>query len=93
MASHSVVLAVTLSAACLALGYHLGSRSVPPTTFIPSGIREPEIPNEDREEDEADGDLSSIKAGLLEPCKLVRGTLSLQLFISNVHRLLSYAQI
>jgi hypothetical protein len=43
-------------------------------------------PTEDSSDDEeavADGDLSSVKAGWTEPCKLVRCLLFIQRYLSN----------
>ncbi|EKM60874.1 uncharacterized protein PHACADRAFT_247082, partial [Phanerochaete carnosa HHB-10118-sp] len=48
---------------------HAGSNLGDPAT--PQTIQDEEIDSEMEEEDLADGDLSSVKPGLLEPCKMV----------------------
>lgn len=73
--------------ACLGLGYHLGAQSklhttpgpvqvVPELTEQGIDVQEAEEDYEDEDEDEemADGDLSVIKAGFMEQCKLVSYT-------------------
>lgn len=59
--------------AFLSLGYHLGARTAIPLVQLPSqDIKAEESDEEDEYESVADGNLSSIKAGFMEPCKLVR---------------------
>lgn len=95
----TVITAAAISLTSLAIGYHLGSRTVGATSSSqtpvdststkPSALREEESASESDEEDDddgtfADGDLSAIKAGFTEPCKLVRCTsLHLTLYWSN----------
>jgi PTH2 family peptidyl-tRNA hydrolase len=69
-----VLLCGTLIAASLGIGYRLGQKS---TTLLPASsenivteVQEAED-SEDEDEEIADGDLSAIKAGFMEPCKLV----------------------
>jgi len=61
-----LILLGCLSATSLGIGFYLGSHSPPPTT-------PPESHDDGDSDDEEipDGDLSAIKAGFLEPCKLV----------------------
>ncbi|KAJ7107650.1 peptidyl-tRNA hydrolase PTH2-domain-containing protein [Mycena crocata] len=61
---HSVALLV-LSVASLALGYHVGRRSLVPQ------INRAEEQIQEALDEADDGDLSAINPGLLEPCKLV----------------------
>lgn len=75
-------LALVLSS--LGIGYQLGtlSNSNPAVTHTNDTKSDPEeravkaedgnVDNDDDEEDISDGDLGSIAAGFLEPCKLVR---------------------
>jgi len=77
--SHAVV-----AGAALGLGYYLGSRlgiqnAAPATGPIPPSEskdkeppKEPEVDSEEEDEALADGDLDTIKAGFMQPCKLVR---------------------
>ena len=61
--------------ASLSLGYHLGVQSTIPPLQLPSQdikVQKEEEIDEDEDESMADGDLSTIKAGFREPCKLVR---------------------
>lgn len=63
--------------ASLSLGYHLGARSsIPPVQLQPPSqdieVQEAEESDDDEDESMADGDLSAIKAGFMEQCKLVR---------------------
>jgi PTH2 family peptidyl-tRNA hydrolase len=65
-----------LCLASLALGYYLGHRTtpttaahVPPKTDVTS---EPQEESDSEDEDAiADGDLSAVQAGWIEPCKMV----------------------
>ncbi|KAI0768512.1 peptidyl-tRNA hydrolase PTH2-domain-containing protein [Trametes elegans] len=78
--AQSVVFAVSLLAS-LSAGYALGAwksheKSVPPTSTSAGTVEkkpaeEPQEDSESEEEDLADGDLSAVKPGFLEPCKLV----------------------
>lgn len=85
-----VLLAGALIVASLSIGYHLGARShsftsppVEPATepkpeVKPVEVREVQSESEDDYDDEdeemADGDLAAVKAGFMEPCKMVRTT-------------------
>ncbi|KAG6911761.1 hypothetical protein DXG01_000007 [Tephrocybe rancida] len=76
-----LALVVALSAVSLTIGFHLGARGVSRKSLNESSapvvagdavtIEEGEDEEEEDGEDIADGDLSSIQAGILEPCKLV----------------------
>lgn len=73
----AVILGGALAVASLSLGYYLGERSTISRFQLPSKSvevqKEEEIDEEDDEDESmADGDLSTIKAGFIEPCKLVR---------------------
>ncbi len=73
------VAAITLVA--LSAGYAFGARSAttrvqqtkpgPPSQELPQTTKDAKDESESEEEDLADGDLASVKPGLLEPCKLV----------------------
>ena len=79
-------MSLALVLASLGLGYQLGTLSKSNPVVTPSNDTKPEPKeraekaenvNEDEDEDEdlediSDGDLGSISAGFLEPCKLVR---------------------
>ncbi|KAK7064408.1 peptidyl-tRNA hydrolase 2 [Favolaschia claudopus] len=56
-----------LSVTSIAIGYYIGRRSSPSIQKIDAADNQ----LEDDEHEPDDGDLASIKAGLLEPCKLV----------------------
>ncbi|OJA21256.1 hypothetical protein AZE42_02539 [Rhizopogon vesiculosus] len=74
--SHLVV-----AGAALGLGYYLGSRpsaqdvGIPPITPSESKgkepPKEPEVDSEEEDEALADGDLGVVKAGFMQPCKMV----------------------
>ncbi|OAX39424.1 PTH2-domain-containing protein [Rhizopogon vinicolor AM-OR11-026] len=74
--SHLVV-----AGAALGLGYYLGSRpsaqdaGIPPTPPSESKVKEPpkepEVDSEEEDEALADGDLGVVKAGFMQPCKMV----------------------
>ncbi|KAG0702699.1 hypothetical protein DFH29DRAFT_486479 [Suillus ampliporus] len=77
--SHAVV-----AGTALGLGYYLGSRLntqniAPPTAPIPPESeskdkelpKEPEVDSEEEDDALGDGDLSVVKAGFMQPCKLV----------------------
>jgi len=66
IAPHGAAL-LALSVTSIAIGYYVGRRS---TTSIPATDQANDQFEEDDDETN-DGDLGSIKAGLLEPCKLV----------------------
>jgi peptidyl-tRNA hydrolase, PTH2 family len=73
---NALVLAAILTAASISLGYHLGSRSARqhPPSIQSNNLDSPPVDyGNDSDDDEgvADGDLSAIQAGFLEPCKLV----------------------
>lgn len=66
-----------LVAASLSIGYHLGvwyttlpARS-PEVGSIDLQELETEVDSEDDDEQLSDGNLSAVKAGLMEPCKMV----------------------
>ncbi|PPR08125.1 hypothetical protein CVT24_012369 [Panaeolus cyanescens] len=71
------LVALAHTALFLALGYKLGQHWTAPETKkdIPlvngTNETEEEIDDSEDEEDIADGDLAAVKAGFLEPCKLV----------------------
>lgn len=64
---------------CLAFGFYLGAhhgaKNVPqvaPLATTPQPKPEPEPEDSENEDEElADGDLSSVNPGMMEPCKLV----------------------
>ncbi|KAJ6509311.1 peptidyl-tRNA hydrolase PTH2-domain-containing protein [Mycena vitilis] len=64
-APHGAAL-LLLSATSIAIGYYVGRRSTSPSIKPPANDQFVEDDDEP-----GDGDLSLIKAGLLEPCKLV----------------------
>jgi len=72
-----VFLGGALVAASLSIGYRLGTQSInspPPLTPDSESdveVQEAEEDSEDEGEEIADGDLSTIKAGFMEQCKLV----------------------
>ncbi|KAM6497926.1 PTH2 domain containing protein [Amanita muscaria] len=65
-----VGISVVLCATSLWLGYQLGSRIKEPEVLA---VTETSVQDEDTEDEDgiADGDLAAVKAGILEPCKLV----------------------
>lgn len=73
--TNTLALAAALSIVSLALGYRLGTRSAgqhPPSIKSDNKEDNNDYGNDSEEEEEvADGDLSAIQAGFLEPCKLV----------------------
>lgn len=76
-ASVLVLFCSALITVSLCLGYQLGAwtttTSLPPTTFETQNaqVQEAEVDSDDDEDEElADGDLSTIKASFMEPCKL-----------------------
>ncbi|KAG1871155.1 peptidyl-tRNA hydrolase PTH2-domain-containing protein [Suillus tomentosus] len=82
--SPSALSHVVVAGAALGLGYYLGSRigtqdSAPAAQPIPpSELKnkeppkaEPEVDSEEEDDALADGDLSAVKAGFMQPCKLV----------------------
>ncbi|KAG1828731.1 peptidyl-tRNA hydrolase II domain-containing protein [Suillus variegatus] len=82
--SPSALSHVVIAGAALGLGYYLGSRigtqdSAPAAQPIPpSELKdkeppkaEPEVDSEEEDDALADGDLSAVKAGFMQPCKLV----------------------
>jgi hypothetical protein len=69
-----VLLCGALIAASFSIGYRLGQRTTtlpPASSEEPTEVQEAEVDSEDEDEEIADGDLSTIKAGFMEPCKLV----------------------
>ncbi|KAJ7932623.1 hypothetical protein B0H13DRAFT_1956217 [Mycena leptocephala] len=70
-APHGVALLV-LSVTSVAIGYYVGRHSTSTQVNIPA--------NDQLEDDDEsnDGDLGSIKAGMLEPCKLVQDFIRLR---------------
>ncbi|KAJ7139906.1 peptidyl-tRNA hydrolase PTH2-domain-containing protein [Mycena epipterygia] len=65
IAPHSTALLI-LSITSITIGYYLGQRASPRITI------HTDDPGQEDEDDELnDGDLAAIKAGMLEPCKLV----------------------
>ena len=80
-----VLTTAALVASSLAIGYAVGYNtspqakpqdSQPPQVSVDPQPRQPAVYDEDgdSEEEVADGDLSAVRAGVLEPCKLVRWT-------------------
>ncbi len=66
------MLPIVLSFASFGLGYHLGSSSLPHAIGYSKDVNETYLnPENEDEEDIPDTDLGSIKAGLLDACKLV----------------------
>jgi len=66
------LLPIVLSFASFGLGYHLGSSSLPHAIGYSKDVNETYLnPENEDEEDIPDTDLGSIKAGLLDACKLV----------------------
>lgn len=76
---------ILITAASAALGYYLGRRTSALEKHVSSETRpateeqeeqtqEDDDDNDEEEEDIADGDLSSISAGFMEQCKMVRVT-------------------
>jgi PTH2 family peptidyl-tRNA hydrolase len=74
-----------VAGAALGLGYYLGSQmdtqdAAPAAQPIPpsepkeplASKAEPEVDSEEEDDALADGDLSAVKAGFVQPCKLVR---------------------
>ncbi|PSR71307.1 hypothetical protein PHLCEN_2v12821 [Hermanssonia centrifuga] len=82
--SSQIITAAALIAASLGVGYAFGLKSaptphppkpevspkIPPQQEIPPHTNDSESDSEE-EDDVADGDLSAVKPGFLEPCKLV----------------------
>ncbi|PCH33427.1 peptidyl-tRNA hydrolase II [Wolfiporia cocos MD-104 SS10] len=73
-----IATAVALVATSLSVGYALGARSAaakssskPGSADVPAQKRADEDEESDDEGDVADGDLSSVKPGFMEECKLV----------------------
>lgn len=75
------VLAVTISVASAAIGFLCGSSArrermsrgqVVPPPAVPDSKERDGHDSGDDEDSAADGDLSTVSAGLLQPCKLVR---------------------
>ena len=75
------ILAVTISVASAAVGFLCGSSARRERTSRGQGVPPPAVLNSkerdgndsgDDEDSAADGDLSTVSAGLLQPCKLVR---------------------
>ncbi|KAF5377470.1 hypothetical protein D9615_005180 [Tricholomella constricta] len=60
-----IALGAVLSLTSLGLGFHVGAQRA-------QGAEPTDDEDEGNTEDIADGDLSAIQAGFLEPCKLVR---------------------
>jgi hypothetical protein len=81
------LLCSALIAACLSIGYHLGAqsaqKSTPSESEPPEGIevQEAEVNSEDEDEEMADGDLSAVRPGFMEQCKLVSSS-----YVSSVLR-------
>ncbi|KIK46268.1 hypothetical protein CY34DRAFT_800604 [Suillus luteus UH-Slu-Lm8-n1] len=82
--SPSVLSHVVVAGAALGLGYYLGSQmgtqdAAPAAQPIPpsepkeplASKAEPEVDSEEEDDALADGDLGAVKAGFLQPCKLV----------------------
>ncbi|KAF9014953.1 peptidyl-tRNA hydrolase PTH2-domain-containing protein [Cyathus striatus] len=72
----TVATALIISLASLGVGYYIGSQYVrsPGLPVEPETVAEVVEEEEDESDDEgdiADGDLSAVKAGFTEPCKLV----------------------
>lgn len=72
---NTVLLCGALIAAFLSIGYHLGVQSTQHPSSPPSDrgieVQETESDSEGEDEELADGDLSAIKPGFMEQCKLV----------------------
>ena len=72
---------IVVASAALGLGYYLGSRpsaqdaGIPPVPPSESKDKEPpkepEVDSEEEDEALADGDLGVVKAGFMQPCKMV----------------------
>jgi hypothetical protein len=80
-----------VSIASLGIGFHLGSRGVPPSPRVTEMKVSPsKLPVDDEDsdgaEDLADGDISSVAAGFMEPCKLVHSARPLNLSKASPHR-------
>jgi PTH2 family peptidyl-tRNA hydrolase len=67
---NTILVVTILSTASLSIGYHLGARhSRPLSNLNANGVQDAE---DDDEPDITDGDLSAVKVGLMEPCKMAR---------------------
>ncbi|KAF8624809.1 hypothetical protein AX15_005696 [Amanita polypyramis BW_CC] len=67
--SPKVFLSAVLCATSLWLGYQLGSRCLNVQPPFDATLNEDD--GDEDEEEDADGDLAAVKAGFMEPCKLV----------------------
>jgi hypothetical protein len=66
---NTILVVVILSTASLSIGYHLGARH---SRLNVIAVQDAEDDNDEPAITDSDGDLSAVKAGLMEPCKMAR---------------------